>query len=235
MIRKVLFDCDDTLVASEALAFSACCAVVNETLSANGVSKKFTASELKERFVGKTFRSIVFELSGEYGFSVAEAELERLVLEEEDRVIAKLESEVEPTPGVSDVLSRLHGQHTLAVVSSSAIRRVKACLTKTGLDRFFPEGRIFSAASSPSCPTSKPNPAIYLHALKTLGGTADEYIAVEDSKSGVLAAVRAGIKVVGYIGAVAASERDERTRVLLENGACTVITDWEGLLPILNG
>ena len=43
---------------------------------------------------------------------------------------------------------------------------------------------------------SKPNPEIYLHAIKELNVNKDEAIIIEDSPKGILAANRAGIKVL---------------------------------------
>ena len=43
---------------------------------------------------------------------------------------------------------------------------------------------------------SKPNPEIYLHTIKELNVNKDEAIIIEDSPKGILAANRAGIKVL---------------------------------------
>src|SRR5207302_1479 len=120
---------------------------------------------------------------------------------EEDVVIAKLKEKLVPCPGVDDVLERLAatGQYKFAVVSSSALRRVQASIDKVGQAKYFGSD-VYSAATSLPTPTSKPDPAIYLHAMEKLGKTAAECVAVEDSKSGTLSGTRAGIKVIGYVG-----------------------------------
>lgn len=232
-ISFVLFDCDDTLVGSEKLAFAACCSVVNRTLAHKGVQKQFTPDELCVRFVGKSFRAMITELAGEHSFAIEEAELKALVLDEENQVITVLSQQVQPTAGVTEVLNQLSGQLGTAVVSSSAMRRVLACLKKADLERFFTTDRVFSAATSLPVPTTKPDPAVYLHAMQCLGTHAEHCVAVEDSKSGVLAAVRAGILVVGYVGGLPEHEQSERTAVLTEAGAAVVIKSWDEFLATL--
>lgn len=228
-----LFDCDGTLVGSEDLAFAACCALVNEVLAGKGVSERFTPQELMATFVGCSFRRMVAILSEKHGFTVAPEELESLVTQEEDRVIAKLVAEVEPCTGVNDVLSRLTGKVGLAVVSSSALRRVRACLTRADQDQFFAAGNVYSAANSLPTPTSKPDPAVYLHAVADLKTEASLCIALEDSKSGVKAAVGAGITVIGYVGSFPTHEREERARQLIESGALFVIDEWDELFDAI--
>jgi beta-phosphoglucomutase-like phosphatase (HAD superfamily) len=127
----------------------------------------------------------------------------------------------------------------LAVVSSSALRRVRASIEKVGQDKYFNPDHVFSAATSLPQPTSKPNPAIYLHALKVLGKTAEECVAVEDSKSGATAAFRANIKTIGYTGSYEPEKEAEMRKVLQDAGCVVIMSHWnefEGALQkIVNG
>lgn len=125
-------------------------------------------------------------LQKKYGYQMDPAELESYVLREEDQVIAKLKALLRPCEGVDAELERLEklGKYKMAVVSSSALRRVIASIQKVGQDRYFKADEVFSAASSLPTPTSKPDPAIYIHAMKVLGVQPQECVAIEDSKSG---------------------------------------------------
>lgn len=111
------------------------------------------------------------------------------------------------------------------MVSSSALRRVKASIEKVGQAKYFGDD-VFSAATSLPKPTSKPDPAIYIWAMEKLGKKADECVAVEDSKSGTLSGTRAGIKVIGYVGPYQAGEREHMVKVLKEAGAVVIMEDW---------
>ncbi|KAL1869706.1 hypothetical protein VTK73DRAFT_3010 [Phialemonium thermophilum] len=229
-INTILFDCDNTLVLSEELAFEASAEVLNEICTAKGVNleQKFTGPQLIVEFVGQNFRGMVRSLSERFGFQVTPEELEDYVRREETAVIAKLRAALKPCPGVDAQLDRLaaHGKYKLAIVSSSALRRVNASIEKVGHDRFFDPNHVFSAASSLHPPNSKPDPAIYLHAMKVLGKTADECVAVEDSKSGTLSATRAGIKTIGYIGPYEDDKKPEMEKVLRDAGAVVIMKDW---------
>ena len=62
--------------------------------------------------------------------------------------------------------------------------------------------------------------------VEKLNKKTEECVAVEDSKSGTLSAVRAGLKVVGYVGCYEGEERKEMEEVLRENGAAVVMGGW---------
>ena len=173
-------------------------------------------------------------LKAKYKYEMGDEELEKYVSSEEDKVIAKLKAALKPCAGVDPVLEKLEkgGQYKMAVVSSSALRRVKASVVKVGQDKYFGDD-IFSAASSLPKPTSKPDPAIYLFAMEKLGVKAEECVAVEDSKSGATAAFRAKIKTIGYVGSYEKEEEEKMTKVLSDAGCVVVMKDWnefEGLM-----
>lgn len=181
-------------------------------------------------FVGQNFRGVVVSLQKKFDFVLSGEELESFVSQEEDRVIATLEKKAQPCVGVNAQLEKLaeEGKYGLAVVSSSALRRVKASIKKVDQDKFFPSDHIFSAATSLPVPTTKPDPAIYLHACKVIGKQPGECVAVEDSKSGTLSAVRAGIPVIAYTGSYEGEEKQKEMAELLKaTGAQVVMNDWK--------
>ena len=77
---------------------------------------------------------------------------------------------------------------------------------------FFKLEHVYSAATSLDPPSSKPDPAIYLHACKELGVKPEECVTVEDSKSGSTAAMRAGIPLVAYVGIYALEDGEEKMK-----------------------
>lgn len=221
-----LMDYDNTTGLSEAPAFRACTSLVNEVLNDYHVQLQFTPAELLAKFVGKSFRQMILDLSAEHGFTVEPGDLERLVVEEEDRVIAALLTDLQECEGVGEALAwGDRNGYTLSVVSSSAMRRLRACIKKLSQEGVF-EDRVYSASSSLPTPQSKPNPAIYKHALKQLRTYAKYCLAVEDSGSGVKAAVAAHITVIAYVGAYEAHEREEMAAKLLGLGAKIAMYHW---------
>jgi len=234
-ITTLLLDCDNTLVLTEPLAFAACAELANSILEKHNVKSNYTGPSLMAEFVGQNFRGMLLSLCKKHNLHIPDEELALYVSQEEDAVIAKINQGLEPCDGVFEALDQVKGKYELAVVSSSALRRVNASLVKTVMRDYFGV-KVFSAATSLPTPTSKPDPAIYNFAVDTLGKESDECVAVEDSKSGTLSAIRAGLRVIGYVGSYEEDERPQMEKVLKENGAQIVMQHWkefEGVLQTI--
>ena len=170
-----------------------------------------------------------------YNFVLPEDELEYYVGQEMNEVIKNLEAEAEECEGATAELERLvqTGKYRMAVVSSSAKPRVIASVKKVGQDKYFPDDLIFSAATSLERPTTKPDPAIYLHAMKVIGAKPESSVAVEDSKSGAMAALRAKIHTVAYVGSYPEEEQEEKAKMLMDLGCEALMHEWTEFPEIL--
>lgn len=228
-IKWILFDCDNTLVLSEELAFEACAELANEILEKKGISDRYTGPSLLKDFVGQNFRGMMVSLTKKYNFTLADEEFDSYVDRELGKVIETLEKKARPCDGVIPELEKLHEskKYQMAVVSSSALSRVQASIRKVGMDKYFDPNQVFSAATSLPKPTSKPDPAIYLHACKVLGTEPAACVAVEDSRSGATAAKNAKIPLIGYVGPYEGEEQDQMAKMLKEEcGAIVVMRHW---------
>jgi HAD superfamily hydrolase (TIGR01509 family) len=257
-ITTLLCDADDNLFPSERPAFAASVEVINRFLTRFGVTTPFSAEELRKQAVGKNFRSTAIELSVQSGVpmdqtlanshpaavvaSDADAragralcveELEEWVVREREHVTAHLSVALRPDPQVLAPLQALASRYALAAVSSSASKRLDACFTTTGLDRLIPAAVRFSAEDSLPVPTSKPDPAVYVHAGQELDIDVHHGLAVEDSVPGVKSAVAAGYLTVGNLMFVPADERSCRSRELIDAGAVAIIDSWQSLADAL--
>lgn len=78
-------------------------------------------------------------LKAKFKYEMSDSELEAYVSKEEDQVIKKLKESLRPCVNVDAELEKLaaHKKHLLSVVSSSALRRVKASIEKVGQDKYF--------------------------------------------------------------------------------------------------
>jgi beta-phosphoglucomutase-like phosphatase (HAD superfamily) len=175
---------------------------------------------------------MMMSLQKKYDFELPQEELERYVKAEEDAVIAKLEAKASPCEGAMEELNKLREskKYGMAVVSSSALRRVRASIVKVGQHHFFPHEFVFSAATSLDKPTTKPDPAIYLHACKTIGVKPEECVAIEDSKSGATAAFRAGIPCIAYVGSYHGEKKQKEVAGVLTGpgvGCKNVMWHWK--------
>ncbi|AEY90859.1 hydrolase [Streptomyces hygroscopicus subsp. jinggangensis 5008] len=112
------------------------------------------------------------------------------------RVFAAFERELRPVPGVAGVLEKLAADGVpYCVASSGSHARIRVGHRTTGLDRWFPEERIFS---SEDVGRGKPAPDLFLHAAERMGVAPGRCVVVEDSPLGVQAAVAAGMDVCGF-------------------------------------
>jgi HAD superfamily hydrolase (TIGR01509 family) len=234
-VQVLLCDADGNLFPSEEPAFDASVEVTNAFLAEIGSDRRFTAGELRLAATGLNFRSTAQRLAAEAG--VPDADVEPWVLEEKRAVTAHLGRTLRPHAPTSAALTALAQHLPLAAVSSSALARLAACFTATGLDELIPPARRFSAEDSLPTPTSKPDPAVYLHACAQLGIPPEAGLAVEDSVPGALSAVAAGCPTIGNLLFVPAGERDERAAALEAAGVLAVVSSWQEiadlLLPVL--
>lgn len=234
-VTTLLCDADGNLFPSEEPAFEASVTVTNSFLERLGSRRRFDPDELRKKVLGRNFRTLAADLLDEEGVRLEIDELDAWVEQERVVVTEHLSRVLAPDETVRAALRRLSRAWQLALVSSSALGRLDACLATTTLTDLFPPALRFSAQDSLPTPTSKPDPAVYREALDRLELAPQEALAVEDAASGVLSATRAGIPVVGNLCFVPAEERADREAELLRAGAAAVVADWSGLEALLGG
>ncbi|MFF4697958.1 HAD family hydrolase [Streptomyces chattanoogensis] len=141
-----------------------------------------------------------------------------------ERVFAAFERELQPVSGVTETLEKLAADGVpYCVGSSGSHERIRVGHRKTGLDRWFTAGRIFS---SQDVGRGKPAPDLFLHAAREMGVAAERCAVIEDSPLGVQAAVAAGMDVYGFT-AMTASEK------LVEAGATELFGEMAELPGLL--
>ena len=236
-VQYLLCDADGNLFPSEEPAFDASAEVTNAFLASVGIDRRYTPEELRQAATGMNFRATAAALAAQAG--VADVDVEPWVVEERRAVTAHLGATLRPHEPTLAALTALGQQLELAAVSSSALSRLAACFSATGLDELIPPARRFSAEDSLPTPTSKPDPAVYRHACAALGIEPAQGLAVEDAVAGVRSAVGAGCPAVGNLLFVLPGERAARAEALLAAGALAVVESWQELadlvLPVLAG
>jgi beta-phosphoglucomutase-like phosphatase (HAD superfamily) len=238
-VRVLLLDADGSLFPSEAPAFDASADVTNRFLAALGIQATYTPGHLLATTTGKNFRTTAVDLAAAHGVVLdpapgsdtggpllTSAMLDHWVAEEKTVVSTHLGRVLRPDPAVLEPLRRLSRRYRLAAVSSSALSRLEQCFRATGLADLIPAQWRYSAEDSLPIPTSKPDPAVYLHALDQLEVRAGQAVAVEDSVPGARSAVAAGIATIGNLTFVPADERDQRRQDLLDAGVGSFVESW---------
>jgi beta-phosphoglucomutase-like phosphatase (HAD superfamily) len=231
--RVLLLDADGSLFPSEAPAFDASAEVTNRFLASLGIAATYTPEHLLATTTGKNFRTTAADLAAAHGANVEPALLDVWVAEEKKLVSAHLGRVLRADPAVLRPLRCLAERFLLAAVSSSAQSRLDECFRATGLAELIPAGRRYSAEDSLPTPTSKPDPAVYLHALDQLNVSSGRAIAVEDSQPGAQSAIAAGIATVGNLTFVPSGEREQRRQALLDVGVVAVVESWGELVAMV--
>lgn len=214
----LIFDCDGVLVDSEVVVAP----VVAQCFAAHGAV--MTADDVLDRFTGLANPEMIRRVSHEFGVEFPDGFLEHM----ERAEMVALERELQPVPGMVEVLEEL-GETSAAwcVASSSAPERIRRSLEVTGLASFFGD-HVFSASE---VARPKPAPDLFLHAASVMGVAPASCVVIEDSVFGVAAGVAAGMRVVGF---TAATHGDpDADVVLLGAGAEVVAADAVELARLL--
>lgn len=103
--------------------------------------------------------------------------------------------EIELRPGVERLIREAHAEGLrLAIATTTSTVNIEALFDAT-LGREW-MNRFDVVAATEQAPTKKPNPSVYFRALEGLRLPAANYLAIEDTRNGVLAATAAGIPVL---------------------------------------
>lgn len=189
----VVFDCDGVLVDSERLT------VILEARLLTELGWPMSESEVIQRWMGRAAAAQITEVADRLGAATAD-EFDRRLTTELERAFA---TDLSPVAGIPQQLDRLAELGVASCVASSGTpARMAVTLGATGLLPRF-EGRIFSAVEVDH---GKPAPDLFLHAAERMGVVPERCVVVEDSVPGVLAAVAAGMHVLGYAGGLANAE-----------------------------
>jgi beta-phosphoglucomutase-like phosphatase (HAD superfamily) len=113
--------------------------------------------------------------------------------------------------GIVDALQVIGGP--TCVASSGTHAKIRFSLGLTGLlDYFYFDDRIFSVQD---VSRGKPAPDLFLYAAECMGVSPEACAVVEDSPSGIEAALAAGMRAFAFSGGVVPPDRIGRTGVVV--------------------
>lgn len=187
--KAVLFDLDGVLWHSSdahARAFV-------EAFAEQGIAIPLAAYD---EIAGMRTDAAVARLAGLFAPHLAHDAAQLAVITARKRAMAirLLESEVAPDFAVAGTVSRLRGAGYQVALATSASRATMSCFLNQ-----LPASCPFDATiCGEDVAHGKPEPDIFLAAARAAGAAAADCIVVEDSEAGVVAASRAGMRVVAY-------------------------------------
>lgn len=184
-IELVLFDCDGTLVESEALMHD----VRMRHFSALGIP--CSARELAVRYNGVRYPELIADLSARSGVAIGAEVFDAI----EQDFTMRCTTELRSVAGAADMLGAL--KVPFCLVSNSPRQRLIHMLRSVGLLAHFGP-RIVSALD---IGIPKPKPDVFLLAAELMNVPPSRCLVVEDSLFGLKAGRAAGMRVAAYLGA----------------------------------
>jgi HAD superfamily hydrolase (TIGR01509 family) len=204
LYRALLFDLDGTLAETDSLHLPTWVDVLRPY--GTEVDEDFYRESISGRSTSEIVKDLLPDLSAEEGRKLADAK---------EANFRERAHELEPLPGLPDFMEEARNRGlSLALVTNAPENNVEAILLALELGEFFDE-----VVLSEEVGAVKPDPAPYKAALDRLGAAPEEALAFEDSTSGIVSSVAAGIPTVG----IASTQDPEK---LLRAGANLVARDF---------
>jgi HAD superfamily hydrolase (TIGR01509 family) len=214
-ISHIIFDCDGVLIDSEAISMA-----VDQSLLADcGVM--ISTEEMHRRFIGMTFQAMIEELEAERGLRFPPD----LEVRKEGLMHAAYIRELQPIAGVNAALSAITLPKSIG--TNGPRHRALLALEVTGIAHHF-AGQI---TTFEDVPRPKPFPDVYLLAAERAGCAPSNCIVIEDSVTGLRAAVAAGCLACGFTGSH--QNPDGHAQTLTKAGAAHVFQDMADLPALL--
>lgn len=234
-MKKYLFlDFDNTMMATEQYAVPSLIARFNELYAAQ-LAAPLTLDIFKQHFHGQARENLCANLASYFSIDVNFADLYR---DREWHMMQHLQAigksgGVPMAPHLVDVLAALSAKGVvLSFVSNNPIQRALAAMRSADNGRGDALAALFGTRFFEAGDVQKPKPDVYIRAMQQVGATPETSAAVEDSVTGVTAAVAAGLTVYGFTGFADAPETtgDKLTAA----GAKAVFADWQMFGDIYN-
>lgn len=181
VIKAAIFDMDGLLIDSERIIMQGCIAAAKQ------IGITYTQAQYTE-LVGRVWADSTRIMIEQLG---SEANLNH-VMQGLNTYLDDINHVFPLKKGALALLQHYQAQGVIcSVASSSPMPHITHRLSQIGVVDFFSQ-----LTSGQEVAKGKPNPDIYLLALKKLGLPAEECIAFEDSELGAQAAIAAGLRVV---------------------------------------
>lgn len=215
----IIFDCDGTIADSEYLNNKA-----TADLLAEAGLPHYTIEYSLKHWVGMTLTAIKEKVEAAEAVKLPNSFVPDYIA----RVSAYQSTELKPVVGAVDAVRMLADKYKTCVASNGERANVINSLRMIGLLDLFGEEKTFTKIQ---VARGKPAPDLFLFAAQKLGADPARCIVIEDSPSGVMAGIAAGMYVIGFTGA---HHDDQGALPLKEAGAHEICASWGDILHSIN-
>lgn len=183
-ITHVIFDCDGVLVDSEVLSANVLTKMMAE------IGFPITDEIFRADFLGRSFANASARAEARFGKPMPDG----IQLKYRDRLLREMRRSLLPMPGILPVLAAMTAPFALATGSSP--QRLAVSLGVTRLTAFF-EGRCSTASEVVH---GKPAPDLFLLSADRMKTKPEFCLVIEDSMTGIEAAIAANMQVWRFMG-----------------------------------
>jgi HAD superfamily hydrolase (TIGR01509 family) len=182
----IIYDFDGVIADSEVVANT----VLAEMVTSLGLPT--TLQDSYSLYMGKRFAEVIEAVERSIGCALPPT----FAAECQARTLARFREELRVVAGAREYIDAF-AHIPRCIASSSTPARLALCLDVLGLQPMFGP-HVFSASA---VARGKPHPDIFLHAAHQMAVSPPNCIVLEDSPSGVEAALAAGMTVIGILAA----------------------------------
>jgi HAD superfamily hydrolase (TIGR01509 family) len=183
-IKCIIFDCDGVLIDSEVISAR----IMIEELSLENIDLDF--AYFQANYLGRGFTKVAVDIRASYGRAISDDFEARY----RSKLLDAFKRELRSMPGIFEVLNTL--SLPCCVATSSSPVRVQNSLSITGLTRYFANS-VFTASQVKN---GKPAPDLFLFAAAEMQMDPANCLVIEDSQTGLEAALRAQMPVWQFTG-----------------------------------
>lgn len=206
MLKAVIFDFDGVIANTEHIHLGA----FQRTLAVEGV--ELTEEDYYAKYLAYDDKTLFMKLYEDRGLELGDALLTALMDRKSLHYDEMIEGNIEILPGAVDFIRSLTGKYRLAIGSGALEAEILRVLDFAGVRESFEV--IVGADNIENC---KPAPDVYIEALRRLnalkaGGeeiVPAQCLVIEDSVSGIRAALAAGMKCLAVTNSYSEAELSE--------------------------
>ena len=200
MLKAVIFDFNGILVDDEPIHLE----LFRKVLAEEGLD--LTKEVYLEKYMGMDDRGCFRALFEDNGRKLGDAKVAELIGRKAQYYRDTIAERIVIFPGVKRLVPELAARFPLAVASGALRAEIEMILQVAGLRKYFQV-----IASAEDVDHGKPHPEVFIKALRGLQNgrqsiLASECLVIEDTKDGITAAHRAGIKCLAVTNSYPASE-----------------------------